>query len=73
MTTRELNVGALFATYYLLQESRTGYFYRTMFVTRDEQAGREALDAAVDSHRHYRLMDAATTQVLAIRRPQESE
>lgn len=73
MTARELSPQVLFATYYLLQASRTGYHYRTVFVTRDEQVGREALDRAVDSHHHYRLVDAATTRVLAIRRPEESE
>ena len=61
--------GDEFATYYLVQRSRTGYSFVTYYATRFlEDARRRFFDEPEDAQ-HHRILDVGSGRVYGIRRP----
>jgi hypothetical protein len=56
-------------TYYLLQQSRTGYTWVTIHATRDLSEAQRKADNADDRVYHYRILDARTNRVVKVNRP----
>ena len=58
-----------FATYYLVQKSRTGYAYVTYYATRFLDDAIKHLDSKDEDYQHHRILDVRTKKVHKIRRP----
>lgn len=58
-----------FATYYLVQRSRTGYAYVTYHATRFLDEAIRVFKNQPEDYHHHRILDVRTGEVHKIRRP----